>query len=130
MPEARMKVSLSADLLEASLELLPASGLQGEIKLTLEQIGTLIARLGQARATMVAKLPPPPLEGVPLNPVFGTRWAVQPEALTEGSVVAFQHPAYGPVAFVLPPPEVEKIVRTLTTHLGMVHSGSERSKPS
>ncbi len=130
MPEARMKVSLSTDLKVASLELLPASGLQGEIALTLDQITTLIARLGQARATMVAKTAPPPLEGVPLNPVFGTRWAVQPEALTEGSILAFQHPAYGPVAFVLPPPDVEKLVRTLTTHLGMVHTGSEPRKPS
>ncbi len=130
MAEARMRVSVSADLREASLELLPASGLQGEIKLNLEQIGTLIARLGQARATMVAKMAPPPIDGIPLNPVYGTRWVVQPEALTEGSVIAFQHPAYGPVAFVLPAPELEKVVRTLTSHLGMVHTGSEPRKPS
>ena len=130
MPEARMRVSLSEDLREATLELLPASGLQGEVKLDLDQISTLIGRLGQARATMVSKQGPPPIEGVPLNPVYGTRWAVQPEALTEGSIVAFQHPAFGPVAFVLPPPEVEKVVRTLTSHLGMVHSGSEPVKPS
>ena len=125
-----MRVSLSDDQQEASLELLPPSGLQGEIKLTLEQLSTLIARLGQARATMVAKSAAPPIEGTPLNPVYGTRWAVQPEALTEGSVIAFQHPAFGPVAFVLPPSDVEKVVRTLTSHLGMVHSGNEPVKPS
>ncbi len=125
-----MRVSLSDDQQVASLELLPASGLEGEIKLNLEQLGTLIARLGQARATMVSKMGPPPIEGLPLNPVFGTRWAVQPEALTEGSVIAFQHPAFGPVAFVLPPAEVEKVVRTLTSHLGMVHSGKDPVKPN
>ena len=125
-----MRVSLSDDQAEAILELLPASGLAGEIRLSLEQLGTLIARLGQARATLVSKAGPPPIEGVPLNPVYNTRWAVQPEALTEGSVIAFQHPAFGPVAFVLPPAEVEKAVRTLTSHLAMVHSGKEPVKPS
>ncbi len=125
-----MRVSLSDDRAEATLEMLPASGMTGQITLTLEQITTLIARLGQARATMIGKVSPPPLEGVPLNPVFGTRWAVQPEALTEGSILAFQHPAYGPVAFVLPPTDVEKVVRTLTSHLGMVHSGKTPVKPS
>ena len=131
MPEARMKISLSPDLKDAALEMLPASGMQGEVRLNLDQIGTLITRLGQARATMVAKTTPPAFEGVPINPVYGTRWAVQPEALTEGSVLAFQHPAYGPVAFALPPADVEKLVRSLTAHLGMVHTSKEGgSKPS
>ncbi len=97
-----MRVAVSKDTQNATLTLLPESGLDGEISLSLDQITQLIFGLGQARATMVQNLPIPPIEGVHFNPVFKTRWVVQPEALTEGSVIAFQHPAYGPVGFVLP----------------------------
>ncbi len=117
-----MRVSVGNDAQDATLTLLPESGLDGEIALNLDQITQLIFGLGQARAAMMEKLPVPPIEGAQFNPVFKTRWVVQPEALTEGSVIAFQHPAYGPVGFVLPPSTIEKVVRALTVHMGMVHS--------
>ena len=128
MAEPRMKVSVNADLSEATLELLPASGLHGEIHLTLEQISTLILRLGEARTALMSKHNIPPLEGSPIVPVFKTRWSVQPEALSEGSMIAFQHPAYGPIGLVLPPQDIEKVVRALTTHMGIVHVKDQ--KPS
>jgi hypothetical protein len=117
-----MRISVADDAQSATLTLLPESGVEGEISLTLDQITQLIFGLGQARAAMMQKLPVPPIEGAHFNPVFQTHWAVQPEALTEGSVIAFQHPAYGPVGFVLPAAAVEKVVRALTVHMGMVHS--------
>ncbi len=128
---ARMRVTVADDRSQATLELLPASGLEGEVALTLDQLTQLIASLGQARAAMLDARPVPPMETAVFSPVFKTRWMVQPEALTEGSVIAFQHPAFGPVGFVLPPTDTEKVVRALTVHMGMVHS-SERShgKPS
>lgn len=126
-----MRVSVTNDAQSATLTLLPESGLEGEISLTLDQITQLIFGLGQARATMMQKFPVPPIEGAHLNPVFQTQWVVQPEALTEGSVIAFQHPAYGPVGFVLPAEAVEKVVRALTVHMGMVHSDpGQGRKPS
>ena len=128
MAEPRMKVSVTPDLTEASLELLPASGLAGEIRMTLEQLSTLIVRLGEARTALMSKHNIPPIEGSPVVPVFKTRWAVQPEALSEGSMIAFQHPAFGPIGLVLPPPDIEKMVRALSTHLGMLHPRD--TKPS
>lgn len=126
-----MRVSVSTDARSATLTLLPDSGLDGEISLSLDQITQLIAGLGQARAAMMKDQPIPPIEGAHFSPVFKTHWLVQPEALTEGSVIAFQHPAFGPVGFVLPAPSVEKVVRALTVHLGMVHShAGDRSRPS
>jgi hypothetical protein len=38
-------------------------------------------------------------------------------------MLAFAHPAYGTVGFVLAAADIEKMVRALTSHLGMVHSG-------
>ena len=126
-----MRVAVDNDALSASLTLLPESGVEGVISLSLDQITQLIFGLGQARAAMMQKLPPPPIEGAHFNPVFKTQWVVQPEALTEGSVIAFQHPAYGPVGFVLPASAIEKVVRALTVHMGMVHSQpGEGRKPS
>jgi hypothetical protein len=122
MSEPRIRVSTSEEKHTAQIELLPASGLSGTLEFSLEQLTNLIQALGHARTALVAKTPVPPIEGATVNPVYTTRWAVQPEALTEGSVIAFQHPAYGPVAFVLPPADAEKVVRALTMHLGMVHS--------
>ena len=117
-----MQVTVAADGEGATLALLPDSGLEGEISLSLDQLTQLIFGLGQARAAIMDKHPVPPIEGAHFNPVFKTQWAVQPEALTEGSVIAFQHPAYGPVGFVLPASNIEKVVRALTVHMGMVHS--------
>lgn len=119
---ARMRVSVANDMQGAILTLLPESGLEGEISLSLDQITQLILGLGTARAAMMRHAPIPPIEGAQFSPVFKTRWVVQPETLTEGSVIAFQHPAYGPVGFVLPAADVEKVVRALTVHMGMVHS--------
>ena len=128
MAEPRMKVSVNAELTEATLAFLPPSGLEGEIHLTLEQISTLILRLGEARTALMSKHNIPPIEGSPVVPVFKTRWSVQPEALSEGSMIAFQHPAFGPIGLVLPPPDVEKIIRALSAHLGMLHPKDQ--KPS
>lgn len=119
---ARMKVSVDEGQQQASLDLLPESGMQGHIPLTLDQLTQLIFALGQARTQLLAHRPLPPLDSSPFSPVFKTQWAIQPEALTEGSVIAFQHPAYGAVGFVLAPNEIDRVVRTLTTHMGMVHS--------
>ena len=128
---ARMRVTVASDAHSATLSLLPDSGLEGDIALNLDQITQLIFGLGQARAAMMHNVPIPPIEGAHFNPVFKTQWVVQPETMTEGSVIAFQHPAYGPVGFVLPAAAIEKVVRALTVHMGMVHSqpGDQR-KPS
>lgn len=127
---ARMKVTVDEAQQVASLDLLPESGLEGQISLTVEQLTQLIFALGQARTQLVAHRPLPPLDGSPFAPVFKTQWAIQPEALTEGSVIAFQHPAYGAVGFVLAPQEIDKVVRTLTTHMGMVHSKPDQVRLS
>lgn len=128
---ARMQISVDDDRQHAVLTMLPESGMEGDVRLTLDQLSQLIASLGHARATMVEKRATPSMEGAAFAPVYQTKWAVHPEALTEGSVIAFQHPAYGPVGFVLPSGDIEKVVRALTAHMGMVHTSERRpGKPS
>ncbi|WP_408744406.1 hypothetical protein [Acetobacter cerevisiae] len=45
-----------------------------------------------------------------------TRWALQPEARTDGSLLAFQHPAYGPVGLVLAPQDADRLGKALQLH--------------
>ena len=61
-----------------------------------------------------------------MQAIVNPPWRVQPEALTEGSMLAFHHPGFGALGFVLPAADVERMVRALTTHLGMVHTGDIR----
>ncbi len=115
---ARLNVSVGPD--GARLSFLPASGAEGGVDLTLAQLTELIGVLGAARAKLAG--PGQGLDGQ-VQAIVGPAWTVRPEALTEGSMLAFAHPAYGPVGFVLAAAEVERMVRALTSHLGMVRSG-------
>ncbi len=125
MAQPRMNVAVSAG--GAVLTLLPGSGAEGQVKLSASQLLELIGALGSARARLLADLPPEArergLEASGVQAVVGPPWLVRPEALTEGSMLAFAHPAYGTVGFVLAAAEVKKMVKALTSHLGMVHSG-------
>ena len=123
--QPRMDVSVKDG--GATLTLFEGSGAAGAVTLSLSQLSELIGVLGTARARLVAGLPADARErrlnegGV--QAVVGPAWVVRPEAMTEGSMLAFVHPAFGTVGFVLGASEIEKMVRALTSHLGMVHTG-------
>ncbi len=124
MAQPRMNVALGEG--EAVLTLLPGSGGEGSVSLSAGQLLELITALAAARARLVAALPADAPERQ-LNPVgvqaiVGPAWSVRPEAMTEGSMLAFAHPGFGTVGFVLGSGEVERMVKALRTHLGMVHS--------
>ena len=125
MAQPRMNVSLAEG--GATLTLLPGSGAEGTVALTLGQVSELIVALGAARARLVSALPADAkerrLEPSNVQAIVGPGWVVRPEAVTEGSMLAFAHPAFGTVGFVLPAPEIEKMVRALTSHLAMMHTG-------
>lgn len=87
-----------------------------EVPLSLEEVSRLITVLGRLRQTMMTDHEIPPIEGATFTPVTRTRWAVQPEARTDGSLLAFQHPAYGPVGLVLTPQDADRLSKALSLH--------------
>lgn len=91
------------------------------LSLSAEQVTQLVQVLGHIRETLLQETDVPPIVGARFTPVVRTRWALQPEARTEGSVLAFQHPAYGPVGLVLAPADVDKLMHGLQLHHGMWH---------
>lgn len=120
MAQPRMNVSVDGD--RAVLSFLPGSGAEGAVSLSVEQLLELIVALGGARMRLLTGKPQA-LDAVGMQAVVNPAWTVRPEAMTEGSMMAFGHPAYGTVGFVLPAADVERMVRALTSHLGMVHTG-------
>lgn len=127
----RMQVLLNDDGGSAKLRFLEGSGVEGEIDLSVEQLTQLIVSLGRTRQAIVEATPPPPIEGSKFTPVYRTNWALQIDALTEGSLLAFQHPAFGPIGIVFAPPDAEKVLKGLQRHRAMVHSTPEAArKPS
>lgn len=86
------------------------------LPLSLEQVTQLVHVLGHVRETLLKGSDVPPIEGARFVPVVRTRWALQPEASTDGSVMAFQHPAYGPVGLVLTPQDAERLMHGLQLH--------------
>lgn len=108
----------------AVLTLLPGSGAVGSLTLNADQLLEMTVTLGTKRAQLIRDKPPRILNENVVVPsvVIGPSWVIRLEAMTEGSLVAFEHPAFGTLGFVLPCKDVERIVRVLTTHLGMVRS--------
>ncbi|GAB6855433.1 hypothetical protein JCM15831A_24570 [Asaia astilbis] len=126
---ARMQVIQKEDGTGATLRFLEGSGVEGEIDLSLEQLGQLIGSLGRVRYAMTASQPQPPIGNAPFLPVYNTNWALQIDALTEGSTLAFQHPAFGPIGLTFTPEDVEKLGKGLSQHRAYMAAGTSR-RPS
>jgi hypothetical protein len=124
----RAAIRVSDDKKGVAIEFLPHSGVAGTLNLDVNGLSHLIATLGTARQVMVAGNAIPPLEGQKIQVVFNAQWYVQPEPLSEGSVLGFYHPGFGPVGFVVPRHQVAEMVRLLTAHLGI--SRSTAGKPN
>jgi hypothetical protein len=100
-----------------TVEFAPEVGVTGTLTLTQDQLLALINDLGRVHEQLTREKPPPQLWGKRIDCVFNARWQILPEPLSEGSVIAFYHPGFGPVGFVIPRDQVDEIVRTLSYHL-------------
>lgn len=111
--QEQMTISMDNGL--TTVTFLPASGASGQLVLSLEQLTKFIQKLGEVRGVMVEGIEPPEIGKV--KGVFNTRWYTRFEGLTEGSLLAFQHPEFGPVGFVFPRDQVAYLVSLLSQQL-------------
>ncbi|PVE26204.1 hypothetical protein DC522_00060 [Microvirga sp. KLBC 81] len=65
---------------------------------------------------MLEGVPVPPLEGQDVETVYTPRCYIQ-VAKIDGSLIAFNHPAFGAVGFAVSRAEVADIVQVLSEHL-------------
>ena len=117
--EARIGVRVADDRKSATVEIGPIGGASEPIALDIDQLTTIIRLLGQARARMV--------EGTEKKVLDGNDppWHIQ-VARFDGSLIAFDHPSYGPLAFALPRVDIANIVQVLTKHLQLPAGRPER----
>jgi hypothetical protein len=127
MPEARVGVRVADDRQTVAIQVGPVEGPSAPVALNLEQLTKLIKLLGQARQRMMVGLPKQPLDGMTVETIVEPPWYVQVAAI-DGSLLAFDHPSYGPVAFALPMDDVARIVRILSAHLAL--PADPQGKPS
>jgi hypothetical protein len=121
-PTLRTDIRVSDDRSAISITFRDTSDRSANVRLNLDDLSALIAALGNARQTMAADRPMPPLQGQRVQTILKPQWYIQPEPLTEGSVISFYHPGFGPIAFLVPREHVEAMVRLLSAHLGIARS--------
>jgi hypothetical protein len=118
MAEARVGVKVSDDRKTVTIEIGSTAGPSHPVGLDLNQLTKLIQLLGQARSSMVEGLQKRPLDGKTVETVIEPPWYVQVASI-DGSLLAFDHPSYGPLAFAIPREDVVRIVRILNEHLAL-----------
>lgn len=109
-----------------SITFAPGAGVSGTLTLTQELLLAFITDLGRVHAQMSKGQPSPPLEGKRIDCTLGAKWHISAQPLLEGSLISFHHPAYGPVAFLVPRDQVAKMVRILASHLSLPPQGDQR----
>jgi len=127
MAQARVGVRVADDRRSVTVEIGPVDGPSAPVGLELDQLTKVINLLGQARRQMIRGLPAEPLAGKTVETILDPVWYAQ-VAQIDGSLLAFDHPAYGPLAFALPRNDVAEIVRILGAHLALPAMQSD--KPS
>jgi hypothetical protein len=127
MPKARVGVRVADDRRSVTIEIGAVDGPSAPVALDLEQLTTTIKLLGQARSRMITGTRKQPLEGETVETVFAPPWYIQ-VAQIDGSLLAFDHPSYGPLAYAIPREDVAKIVKVLSAHLALPEAS--QSKPS
>ncbi|MBL0403743.1 hypothetical protein JKG68_07190 [Microvirga aerilata] len=125
MAQARVGVRVADDRKSVTLEIGPVDGPSSPVGLELEQLTKVINLLGKARRQMIGGLPAEPLAGKTVETILDPVWYAQ-VAQFDGSLLAFDHPAYGPLAFAIPRNDVAEIVRILSAHLALPADQPER----
>ena len=127
MAQARVGVRVADDRKSATIEIGPVDGPSSPVGLDLDQLTKVITLLGQARRQMIRGLLAEPLAEKTVETILDPVWYAQ-VAQFDGSLLAFDHPNYGPVAFAISRDDVAKIVRVLNAHLAL--SISQTNRPS
>lgn len=118
MTDIGIGVRISEDRKIAEIEFVGNGQGAKPVQLDADQLSSLISILGEARARLLDGCPMIPLKGQEVRTVYHPNWYIQ-VAQIDGSLLAFDHPAFGAVGFAIPKSEVAEIVRILKEHLAM-----------
>jgi hypothetical protein len=120
----RLQGVVTPDRTRVTVEFSPESGASGKLELTQNDLLSLIQTLGKLHSVMSEGKEIPKLEGQQIDAVFDTRWYVNPEMMGEATAMSFLHPAYGPLAFLIPINQIHQMIGLLNAQVGL----SQQSK--
>jgi hypothetical protein len=118
-------VRLSDDRNVAEIEIVVDDRPLEPVLMDLDQITKFVALLGEVRTRMLEGRPRMDLKGHEVRTVNDPTWMIQ-VAQIDGSLLAFDHPGFGPVAFAIPRSDVAEMVRLLKAHLALPSPLSKR----
>jgi hypothetical protein len=121
---SKINVHLAIDQPAAKIDFVMSDGRAHALSCTAADLSALITAMGAAHARLVEGTTVPSLRGVRVPPVHNPHWLVQHEPVTDGSTVFLQHPAFGPVAFIIPRREVHELAAALVGHSGVQTIGA------
>jgi len=116
MAEVQLSVRIADDQKSLVVAVVQGDSPVIPIEMDLDQLTALIQILGEARSRMLEGSSPEPLEGQNVRTVTCPSWYIQ-VAKIDGSLLAFDHPSFGPVGFAIPKEDIAEIVRILNGHL-------------
>jgi hypothetical protein len=125
MADLGVGVRLSDDRNVAELEIVVDDRPLEPVLMDLDQLTKFVTLLGEVRTRMLEGRPKMDLKGHEVRTVNHPHWVIQ-VAQIDGSLLAFDHPGFGPVGFAIPRSEVAEMVRVLNAHLALPSPGSVR----
>lgn len=120
----RVEIEHDTEANRASLRFFDGDQQIGATMMSLEALTDLIQELGKVRSKLVQGKELPRLEELDIAGIFDTRWFCQPtDKPVPSTALSFQHPAFGPLGFVIPLHQVAQLIGLMMQQvlLGAIH---------
>jgi hypothetical protein len=109
----RFEIKIADDKSTAALRVFDESGAEVVATMDADKLLSLIKGLGAVHSKMIEGRPLPDLERARVDAVVNPRWYVSPQLMGEASALSFYHPSFGPVGFLMPIDQVERMISFL-----------------
>ncbi|CAI3922819.1 unnamed protein product [Commensalibacter communis] len=119
-----INIKIADDRTKATLTFSDETNPGSKIDLTQAELEDLIRVLGIVNWSMADGKPIPDIKGAKIKPAYQTKWAIQKDKDTTGTLLAFQHPGYGAVGFVLSDQQTKEYTKALQKSLKVKRSAS------
>lgn len=108
-----VNIRITEDRKKTILTFSPDSGVTGQLELNQLELDNLIQALGSVRWMMAEGQKIAEITGAHIKPAYQTKWAIQKNIEKAETLLAFQHPGFGPLGFVLSDQQVKEYVKAL-----------------
>lgn len=108
-----INIKLSEDRQNTTLTFTSGEDAPSKIDLTQAELEDLIRVLGILHWSMAEGKAIPEIKGAKIKPAYQTNWAIQKDKDSAGTLLAFQHPGYGAVGFVLSEQQIKEYTKAL-----------------